>query len=265
MKLDPISRFLHDRSGSHGPVMLMYHAVQQGRRVPEWPWAVSGKAFCAQLDFLKAEGYRTLTMGQLVALKDKPIERTAVLTFDDGYIDNLAACDELVKRGMTASWFIVSGSVGQSPAWPADGRPDGRLLDAAELRRMHDAGMEIGSHTVSHARMPELDEVGLRRELSDSKAALEDVIGATVSSFAYPYGAWDERCVEAVKSAGYAAACTTRTGWTMRDGDPYRLRRLTVFNHDSLGSFARKLYFGSHDVAWSDIVRYALRRAGLMR
>lgn len=265
MKLDPISRYLHDRSGAHGPVMLMYHAVQRGGREPAWPWAISERAFRAQLDFLQAEGYRTLTMRQLLALPSAPSGRVIVLTFDDGYIDNLQACDELARRGMSASWFIVSGSVGREPAWPADGRPAGRLLNASELRQMHDAGMEIGSHTVSHARMPELDDGTLRQELVDSKAALEDVIGAAVTSFAYPYGAWDERCAAAVEAAGYAAACTTRTGWTLRDGNPYLLRRLSVFNHDSPGSFARKLYFGSHDVAWSDIARYALRRAGLLQ
>lgn len=265
MHLDPLTAYLHRSAGEHGPVMLMYHAVTRGTQAPEWPWAVSEKSFCKQLDFLSAEGYKTITMGDLATTLVKPTGRTVVITFDDGYVDNLAACDELVRRGMNASWFIVSGSVGQLPRWLADGRPDGRLLNAAELRRMHDAGMEIGSHTVSHARMPELDDTKLSRELTDSKAALEDVIGAAISSFAYPYGAWDERCAEAVKGAGYAAACTTRTGWAMRDGDSYRLRRLTVFNHDSLGSFARKLYFGSHDVAWSDIARYALRRVGLMR
>jgi len=265
MKLDPITRFLHDRAGTHGPVMLMYHAVQRGARTPDWPWAVSERAFCRQLDFLKTEGYQTLTMGDLASDRVKHAGRSVVITFDDGYVDNLAACEALAQRGMCASWFIVAGSIGREPAWPADGRPAGRLLNAAELRQMHAAGMEIGSHTVNHARLPNLDDAALERELVDSKATLEDAIGAAVSSFAYPYGEWDERCEGAVRRAGYTAACTTRTGWAMRDGDPYRFRRLTVFNHDSLSRFARKLYFGSHDVAWGDVARYGLRRLGLMR
>lgn len=241
--------------------MLMYHSIQSDKAKPAWPWAVSMQQFREQLDFLVTECYSTPTMGELVSVPPEQWSgRTVVITFDDGYVDNLAACEELQKRGMRASWFIVSGSVGEFPHWPEDGRPDGRLLNAAELRQMHAAGMEIGSHTVSHARMSELDDASLRRELTDSKAALEDAIGTPVSSFAYPYGAWDARCADAVRKAGYAAACTTRTGWAMRDGDPYRLRRLTVFNNDSLGSFARKLYVGSHDVAWTDIARYALRR-----
>jgi peptidoglycan/xylan/chitin deacetylase (PgdA/CDA1 family) len=217
--------------------------------------------FRAQLDFLAAEGYTTPTVGELAAKPfEKLIKRTAVITFDDGYADNLAACEELQKRGMRASWFIVSGSIGREPAWPADGRPKERLLNAGELREMLSAGMEIGSHTVSHVRLPSLDNARLKEELTDSKIALEDTTGSPVTSFAYPYGAWDDRCAEAVRVAGYSAACTTRTGWAMRDANPYRLRRLTVFNTDTASSLARKLYFGSHDVGWGQLAGYFLRQ-----
>jgi len=125
---------------------------------------------------------------------------------------------------------------------------------------MRENGMEIGSHTVNHVRLPDADDARLMQQLGESKATRETLLEHPVNSFAYPYGAWDERCAEAVKQAGYSAACTTRTGWALRDQDPYRLRRLTVFNTDTLGSFARKLYFGSHDVRWRDIAAYALRR-----
>jgi peptidoglycan/xylan/chitin deacetylase (PgdA/CDA1 family) len=259
--IDPITLCLHRQAGQHGPVMLMYHAVMPGRGVPAWPWAVSLQRFRDQLDFLATEGYATPTMGELVAAPAKKwAGRTAVITFDDGYVDNLAACEELQKRGMRATWFIVSGSIGREPAWPADGRPAGRLLNEDELRVMRANGMEIGSHTLNHARLTEIDDASLRLDLCDSKSALESIVGASVTSFAYPYGAWDERCADAVKQAGYSAACNTCTGWALRDNDPYRLRRLTVFNQDTLGSFARKLYLGSHDVSWRDITRYALGR-----
>jgi peptidoglycan/xylan/chitin deacetylase (PgdA/CDA1 family) len=258
--IDPLSRYLHRGAGVHGPVMLMYHAVTLGKDTPAWPWAVSMQQFRNQLDFLASEGYATPTMGELVASPAKEWRgRTAVITFDDGYLDNLAACEELQKRGMRASWFIVTGAVGQPPQWPEDGRPAGRLLNATELREMQESGMEIGSHTVNHVRLTDVDDACLAQELADSRAALEDLTGHAVSSFAYPYGACDARCAEAVKQAGYTAACSTRTGWALRDNTPYQLRRLTVFNTDTQGSFARKLYFGSHDVRWRDVAGHALR------
>lgn len=258
--MDLVSRTLHARAGKHGPIMLMYHAVLPEVATPAWPWAVSLRQFRDQLDFLVGEGYATPTMGELVATSHKWTGRTAVITFDDGYLDNLAACDELEKRGMKASWFIVAGAIGREPHWPADGRPAGRLLNAAELRAMQGRGFEIGSHTVNHARLPALDDATLQQELVESRQRLEEALGNRVGSFAYPYGAWDERCARAAAAAGYAAACTTRTGWALRDNDPYRLRRLSVFNQDTVSSLARKLYLGDNAVGWSDLARYALRR-----
>jgi len=258
--MDPFSRHLHRRAGEHGAVMLMYHAISPGRSRPTWPWAISMQGFRDQLDFLAAEGYATPTMAELVSTPAAHTGRTAVITFDDGYTDNLAACEALQSRGMRATWFIVTGSIGKAPAWPADGRPQGRLLNAAELRDMQYAGMEIGSHGVSHDRLPSMDDARLHEELSASKASLEEILGNTVFSFAYPYGAWDARCAQAVARDGYRAACTTRTGWALRDNNPYLLRRLTIFNTDTVSSLARKLSLGTNDVSWSALAAYALRR-----
>jgi peptidoglycan/xylan/chitin deacetylase (PgdA/CDA1 family) len=126
---------------------------------------------------------------------------------------------------------------------------------------MHAGSMEIGSHTVSHVRLPEVDDARLAEELTASKAALEDVLGNAISSFAYPYGAWDKRCADATRQAGYIAACTTDSGWSLRDNNPYRLRRLTLFNTDTASSLARKLLLARNDVSWKTLSRHYLQQA----
>ena len=261
MNIDPISARLHRRARPCGPLMLMYHAVTPEGGRPRWAWAVSMRQFQAQLDFLAAEGYATLTQRELAATPPAALPARAVVsTFDDGYRNNLLASAELARRGMRASWFIVTGNIGGAPGWPSEHRPEGRMLDAAELRRLHADGMEVGSHSVSHPRLPTTSDDQLRRELADSRAALEDILGAPVDSFAYPYGAWDARCAAAVAQAGYTSACTTRTGWALRDNDPFRLRRLTVFNSDTTSTLARKLAVAGHNVAWRDIARLTLSK-----
>jgi peptidoglycan/xylan/chitin deacetylase (PgdA/CDA1 family) len=263
MKIDPLSALLHRHAGQHGPVILMYHAVTPGTGTPAWPWAVSMQNFREQLDFLASEGYATQTLRELgSAPASRPFRRTVAITFDDGYADNLAACEELQKRGMRATWFIVAGSIGKAPAWPADGRPSGRLLNSAELREMLAMGMEMGSHSVNHVRLTEVDDTQLHQELQVSRTALQDLLGKAVTSFAYPFGAWDARCAAAVRQAGYTSACTTRTGWALRDGDPYQLRRLTAFNTDTASSVARKLRFAANEVSWADIARLLLQQTG---
>ena len=258
--LDPLSHYLQRNAGQHGPVILMYHAVMPGSSNPDWPWGVSMRRFRSHLDFLAAEGWRTPTMAQLVAHPELYKGRTAVITFDDGYVDNLAACEELKKRNMHASWFVVAGSLGKTPEWPDDGRPSGRLLNASELNEMLAAGMEIGSHGVGHVRLTEVDDAGLHMELHGSRDILQNAVGKAICSFAYPYGAWDIRCEEAARQAGYTAACTTRTGWALLDNNPYQLRRLTVFNTDTQASLARKISLGSHDISWQALTHYGLKR-----
>jgi peptidoglycan/xylan/chitin deacetylase (PgdA/CDA1 family) len=125
---------------------------------------------------------------------------------------------------------------------------------------MNGKGMEIGPRTVNHVRLTEVDDVRLLHELTDSKAAPEELLGKTVNSIAYPYGAWDERCAETVTRAGYRAASTTPTGWALRDKNRFSLRRLSVFNSDTMSTLARKLSFGSDDVTWGEIARYSLQR-----
>lgn len=257
---NPFQKLMLTGAGRHGPVVLMYHSISAAERNPDWPWAVSLRRFREHLDLLGEAGYAVVAVRDLAKMPERRPARTVAITFDDGYVNNLPACEELARRGMRATWFVVAGSVGREPAWPDDGRPSGRLLDASELRALLAAGMEIGSHSVSHARLPTLDDAALRHEVADSKRALEDTLGHEVAGFAYPYGVSDERCAAAVREAGYRYACTTVTGWATRDGNPYRLRRLTVFNDDELGRFARKLAFGSHDVGWGQLLGYWGRR-----
>ena len=256
--LDPITTRLLRNSGHHGAIALMYHSVTSGTGKPGWRYAVSMQRFRAQLDLLQGEGWHTHRIDELGT---KPLPaRSVVITFDDGYQDNFAAFNELARRGMTASWFIVSRDIGRNAGWQDLGSPQLPLLEAAQLREMHAGGMEIGSHSHTHCRLTECDNDALAEELAHSKSILEDVLNATVNSLAYPYGLNDDRVVEATRAAGYIAACTTRSGWAIRDEDPLRIRRLSVFDQDTLSAFACKLVFADNDVSWRALFNYAKGR-----
>ena len=83
-----------------------------------------------------------------------------------------------------------------------------RCMTWAELRGLADGGWEVGSHTRSHPRLPELDDGALDDELAGSRAVCEQNMGRPCTSLAYPYGAVDERVVEAAGRAGYDHALT---------------------------------------------------------
>jgi peptidoglycan/xylan/chitin deacetylase (PgdA/CDA1 family) len=257
--MDPLTRRLFEGAGSRGPLVLMYHSIAApGARI-DWPWQVAYADFIAHLDLLAGGGWRTASLAEIADEPGQP--RTVVISFDDGYVDNLAAFEALGVRGMRGAWFVVSGHVGRTAGWSGSERPGMPMLGATHLRLMHRAGMEIGSHTRNHVDLPQCDEELLRSEVTGSRRELEDLIGAPVTSFAYPYGRLNPAAVAAVREAGYTAACTTASGWAVRDRDRLRIRRLTIFGGDSLGTFARKLAFADNNGGWSRVVRYGFARA----
>jgi peptidoglycan/xylan/chitin deacetylase (PgdA/CDA1 family) len=107
--------------------------------------------------------------------------------------------------------------------------PKNLMMSPAQIRRLHDAGMEIGGHTVNHPILASLDEDQARAEIVDGKRRLEDIIAAPVSLFAYPNGKpgvdYGPRDVELVKKAGFAAAVSTIGGVAGRSSDIFQLPR----------------------------------------
>lgn len=159
----------------------------------------------------------------------------AALTFDDGFNDNLTMLVPLLKElDATATVFVVSGWMGK----PHPEAPWARVMDAAGVRALHDAGLEVGAHTVTH---PDLSTTGYEQalaELTGSKEELEEVIGDAVTSAAYPYGAANEAALRACRDAGFEAACRTsgRGSWD----EPLNLPRQDVGNRQSALAFYLK-------------------------
>ncbi|MFJ9444568.1 polysaccharide deacetylase family protein [Kitasatospora sp. NPDC101235] len=129
------------------------------------------------------------------------------LSFDDGYRDFVEeAMPALTEYGFTATVYVVAGRLGGSNDWDEQG-PRKPLMTAGEVREAADAGMEIGSHGLTHRRLAGLGTQDLAAQVSDSRHALEDLTGRAVEGFCYPYGSLDAAAVEAVTQAGYAYAC----------------------------------------------------------
>lgn len=112
-------------------------------------------------------------------------------------------------------------SAAQTPRW-------GRLMDWSEVRSLAERGHEIGSHSVTHELMPQLDDTALAHESRASKHKIESAVGAQVSSYCYPNGSSDARCEAAVASAGYRNAVTTRWGANTRQDSPFGLKRCDI-------------------------------------
>ena len=188
------------------PLVLMYHAVGEVIEDPHL-LTVTPHRFREQMACLRRLGLRGVGVAELVdALRGGEHRGLFGITFDDGYAGVLRhALPALQRYGFGATVFVVSDRLGgtndwdQGPVWP--------LMDAAGVRELAGAGLEIGSHGATHVRLAGLPAGRLREEVASSRDRLEELLGAPPRGFAYPYGSMDAEARAAVADAGYGYAC----------------------------------------------------------
>jgi peptidoglycan/xylan/chitin deacetylase (PgdA/CDA1 family) len=164
------------------------------------------------------------------------------ITFDDGYQNNLRnALPILKKNGFTATCYGVSSLIGGTNAWDKGKVAEKPLMTQQDWQAWHEAGMDVGSHTRTHARLPELTEDSARQEISESKRELEEAIGCEVRHFCYPYGSFKAEHVAMAREADYATATTTNRGRVHAKADPFTLRRIMVARATTPLLFAAKI------------------------
>jgi len=241
--------------------ILMYHMVSTPQSDGEKRYACPPARFRQHMQYLRSRGHQPVVLRDFdrYAAGEMPIPQNAfAVTLDDGYLDNYEnALPVLQEYGIPATVFMVSGLAGQVNRWMADkGYPPRAMLDWPQMREMSDAGIEIGGHTVTHARLSQLPAEKIKGEVSDCKAAIEDKIGREVGSFAYPYGLFNDAAQAAVAEAGYRRACSTRSGFNRPTTEKYLLRRIEVQGTDPPWKLRQKMEFGSNEAGLMVPLRY---------
>ena len=191
------------------PWIAMYHSVGDCSEDP-YRVTVTPDRLDRQLSWLSRRGLRGVSVSALLAA---PARAGLVgLTFDDGYADFLDhALPVLTDHGFGATLFVLPGRLGGDNAWDPLG-PRKPLLTADGIREAAEAGVEIGSHGLTHVDLTQADDVTLKSEIVESRALLEELTGTPVGGFCYPYGTLDQRAVDTVRDAGYRYACAIDPG-----------------------------------------------------
>ncbi len=224
-----------EENRTYFPPVLMYHDVKE---VPLNYFDVTVEDFAAQLDWLKSEGYTTLSIEEFTEIvreqKEFP-DKSVLLTFDDGYLGIYKyATPELEKRGMKATFFIVPDLVGiRDGEYPYINRDELKELANNPL-------ISIGSHTMTHPHLDELDSKTQAEEIEKSKKTLEKWIGKSVNSIAFPFGAYNKYVIREVKKAGYDVSFAVQDRGLVHELPRYSIPRFYVgleFGKDNLGKF----------------------------
>ena len=190
------------------PVVLAYHGVGVvGEGDDPDQLVLDPLLLERQLRLLVRLGYQFATASELIGRigPSGPERRTAVLSFDDGWRDAVTEVLPLLERlELRASFYVCPGWLGGHH--PLVAGPGGSLLDENDLLRLVAAGMEVGSHSMSHRDLRLLPDAELDHDLSSSRQLIESMIGEPCRTFAYPYGLFDDRVEAAVQRAGYQLA-----------------------------------------------------------
>jgi peptidoglycan/xylan/chitin deacetylase (PgdA/CDA1 family) len=213
-------------------VHLMYHELGlPGRRMchdePGYTrYVVAESDFREQMRDLHTRALPGISVGEFLASSSP---KGIVLTFDDGCETDLVAAAPLLRElSFHATFYITVGFLGL-PGY----------LSRAQLRELADLGFEIGSHSLTHPYLNDLDESALRREIEVSKSELEQITGRPVLHFSCPGGRCDQRAMHSAKAAGYVSLATSETKANRPGGDTYALGRVAVLRGTSLPEFRR--------------------------
>lgn len=206
--------------------ILTYHSIDDSRS----PISISAAGFRSHVEWLASGEVEVLSLAELVAAPD---ERDAVaVTFDDGFANFAELGWPLLRdAGIPTTLFVATEVVGATNAWGGadeDGIPTLPLCDWEALGAMAGEGLELGSHSRTHARLTGVDDAALASELRGAADDLEARTGTRPGAVCYPYGDVDDRVVRAAREH-YALGCTTEFRPLGAGPDALALPRLDAY------------------------------------
>jgi peptidoglycan/xylan/chitin deacetylase (PgdA/CDA1 family) len=209
--------------------ILLYHHIGFSLK-EEAVYYVSPEAFDQQMNLLYQWGYKTISVELLARAINEGAElppKPILVTFDDGSETIYTTAQPIMQRyGFTGVSYIVHNYVGLT-----------HYMNADQIRALHAAGWEIGSHGLSHRDLtahPERQE----NEIVESRRRLESLLGVAVLSFAYPFGAYDDDSLHYVHFAGYIAAMGLGNESLQGNKNRFYLYRQAVKGTDDIRTFA---------------------------
>lgn len=214
------------------PILMFHHTGEPPADADELRLGltVSTADLEAQISYLKQAGYQPVTQTQLfrALYSGEPLPpKPAMLTFDDGYLDNYQVVVPILEKyDFPATFYIVTDLVGTPEYMSWD--------QIVELDRK---GMDIGSHTAAHRDLVTLGAADLQAEVAGSADVLKKSLGHPVYWFCYPAGKYDADVIASLKEAGYLLATSTDPGEQQSSDDPYVLMRYRVRSDTGLEGF----------------------------
>ena len=189
-------------------------------------------------------------MSELIENKNNLPEKSIAITFDDGYEDNFKNAYPLLKKyGFKATIYIVLNRFNQDWATDKDLNQASnelnseKMLSNEQIKEMLDSGLiEIGSHTLDHVNWPKLTKDEKEKQIIESQKQIEEIFNIKCTSFAYPFGFFDNQDVEILKNSSYTNATTVVNGvYDKTKYSDFSIPRIMISGRQGLFSFILKM------------------------
>jgi len=226
-----------DGEGDRTLRVLMYHKVND--LYPN-PTTVPTEVFAEQMELLAELGYVPVSLDRVREhyVEGRELPPGAVLiTFDDGYRDNLENALPILRRhGYPAVVFVPIGFLDDDRPLPHEEALrtlgiQNETVGWDELAALEAGGIRVESHGIGHQPVSELEVAQAAREIALSKLRLEERLGRPVEAYAFVKGSladYRPEHVSLVQQAGYTLGFTSVSGANGPSTDRYRLRRYNV-------------------------------------
>lgn len=209
---------------------IMYHSVSDDPS--RWgEFVISSKTLASDLSYLKNQGYNTVFIRELadyvyngVSLPENPV----LITFDDGYYNNLTTVVPVLKEYKSKAVISVVGEFcDRFQKLSEEGNKDAKNpayahLDWLDLKTLLDSGyVELGNHTYNmHStanrkgcgKLPNESESAyvqaIAQDIGALQEAFENNLGIRPLTFTYPFGAISRESIPVIKDLGFLATLT---------------------------------------------------------
>lgn len=175
------------------------------------------------------------TLLEILTQNKQLMPDTVIITFDDGYRDNILIAAPLLKKyNLPATFFVTSQYIGTKRMFPWDDQcaVKHELMDWDEVRELSQLGFEIGGHTANHVNLAEVSLDIAEKEITGCKKEIENKIGHEITSFTYPFGHKDcmkNSVIPIIKQAGFKCSCSGYGGKVTKNSNLFNLPRLQVY------------------------------------
>ncbi|CRL64699.1 polysaccharide deacetylase family protein [Proteus penneri] len=246
------------------PILTYHHILKatENHNFRHTSTITSLTAFTEQMNYLKEAGYETLSLNQVAGYLNKSINlpgRAVALTFDDGLQSVYRYAYPLLKEnGQRATLFVISSRIkSKTSKWAPNSL---QFMSWQSLRSSRDV-FDIQSHShflhrLDNNKKPIIfsrQSHTIILDLQRSQRVLS-LLNPHQYAFAYPFGGYNQRAINAVKASGMTLAVTTQQGKVRLGDPPFALKRLYALSTDPIEKFARMVGNDEYEVVNKNIV-----------